>query len=323
MGYARQWTPPTIPLRDDLSAWKTLFTDVHDCLIEAGLVQTATAGQLNISSVSALPADGTFGGFREYRFDDSLQSTAPVIVKLEFGCGIEGLYNSGSVNRSRTPRIRATVSFKGAVVVTLQCPQAYNVSATATSQLTTLGVSYICYSEADGFFGLCYGAGSRNKPFASDYGNYYGATLSLFIQRTLDSSGTPTGDGLGVYCPNLSTDNIDYDSWGEGKLSRSLAAFSSGGSPVAKDSICPRIGRSDIAAGVDGLLLDPLHYPSSPPQPFPFMVSYYHTTIVEGQQFQFQPVVGPARNFIALGRETCLAVDSEDAQFAGVAMLFE
>jgi hypothetical protein len=53
------------------------------------------------------------------------------------------------------------------------------------------------------------------------------------------------------------------------------------------------------------------------------MVSYYHTTIAEGQQFEFQPVVGAARNFIALGRETCLAVDSEEAHYAGVAMLFE
>lgn len=323
MGYAKQWTPPTIPLRDDLAAWKTLFTDVHDCLIDAGLVQTATAGQLDISAVSALPADGTFEGFREYRFDDALQSTAPVIVKLEFGCGAEGLSSGGgSSSRSRTPRIRATVAFKGTNVVGFQCPQAYNASATATSQLTTPGASYICYSEADGFFGLCYGAGSRNKPFTISYGNYYGATLTLFIQRTLDSSGTPTGDGLGVYGPNLSTYD-DSNIWGAGKLSRSLAAFSSGGSPVAKDSICPRIGRSDIAAGVDGLLLEPLHYPSAPPQPFPFMVSYYHTTITEGRQFQFQPVVGPARNFIALGRETCLAVDSEEAHYAGVAMLFE
>mgnify|MGYP001260393198 CR=1 FL=1 len=318
MGYAKQWTPPTIPLRDDLAAWKTLFTDVHDCLIDAGLVQTATAGQLDISAVSALPADGTFEGFREYRFDDVLQSTAPVTIKLEFGCGIEGIYNS-STNRTRTPRIRATVSFKGAVVATYQCPQAYNTGSSTTSQLTTAGISNICYSESDGFLGLCYGAGSRNKPNSSGYGTYYGATLVLFIQRTLDSSGVPTGEGLGVYYPTLTTYGQD---WG-GKLQRSVAAFSAGGTPVAKDTICPRIGRSDIAAGVDGLLLEPLHYPSSPPQPFPFMVSYYHTTINEGQQFEFQPVVGPARNFIALGRETCLAVDSEEAHYAGVAMLFE
>lgn len=319
MGYAKQWTPPTIPLRDDLPAWKTLFTDVHDCLINAGLVQTATAGQLDISAVSALPADGTFEGFREYRFDDALQATAPVIIKLEFGCGIEGLNNS-SANRTRTPRIRATVSFKGAVVATYQCPQAYNTtSSSTTSQLTTAGTSFLCYSEADGFLGLCYGAGSRNKPFSSGYGTYYGATLVLFIQRTLDSSGVPTDVGIGVYYPTLSTTDNGWNN----KLQRSVAAFSAGGTPVAKDTICPRIGRSDIAAGVDGLLLEPLHYPSSPPQPFPFMVSYYHTTIVEGQQFEFQPVVGPARNFIALGRETCLAVDGEDAHNAGVAMLFE
>lgn len=46
MAYCKKWIPPTIPLRDNLAAWKTLFTDLHDNMIAAGLVKTDTVGQL-------------------------------------------------------------------------------------------------------------------------------------------------------------------------------------------------------------------------------------------------------------------------------------
>src|SRR5690554_3620893 len=99
MGYCRKWIPPTIPLRDNLNAWKILFQDVHDSLILAGLVQTDTPGQLVIQDVEVLPADGTFAGFIEYAFDDDLQAEAPVVIRLEYGCGAEGLA-TGSANNT-------------------------------------------------------------------------------------------------------------------------------------------------------------------------------------------------------------------------------
>ncbi len=324
MGYTKKWTPPTIPLRNDLSAWKILFTDLHQCLLDAGLVQTATAGQLDLSSVDTLPADTTFAGFIEYAFNDVLQSTAPVVLKLEFGCGGEGLFflnTSGC--RARTPRVRCTVFYKGSVVDSFQCPQeGSNAAGNIASQLTSAGASFITNSPEHGFMGICYGAGSRNKPFASATGDYYGATFSLFLQRRLDNLGAPTADGIAIYRPSLVAQVISNNFWANGVLERSKSVFANAVT-VARDDMAPRIGREGFSATADRVLLEPINYPGAPAQPFPFIVSYRASDIVSGSEFLFAPVIGPERNFIALGNETCMSPDNVDGQRAGIAMLFE
>lgn len=326
MGYTKKWVPPTIPLRDDLAAWKTLFQDLHDNLILAGLVQTATPGQLDISAVSVLPADGTYAGFIEYGFDDALQATAPVVIKLEYGCGVEGLVAYNLYSRSRTPRVRVTIIFCGAPVVQFGCPQSLNSAASVTSQLTTYGASTLCLSPEYGFLGVVYGAGSRNNPLASIYGGYIGATLSLFIQRSLDASGSPTADALYVYSNGYSYD-VDTgigDLWAVGLSPRAVSTFApNAAAPVSRTDMAPRVGRLGYSAGVDEVLLEPIFTPSSPAKAFPFIASYRHTDISAGSEFAYQPLVGPQANFIALGRETCMSIDNVDGHNAGIAMLFE
>ena len=327
MGYTKKWTPPTIPLRDDLEAWKTLFNDVHDNLIAAGLVQTSTAGQLDISAVSSLPADNTFAGFREYAFDDALQSEAPVIIKLEFGCGMEGFYYQGGTyyNRKRTLSTRTTIYFKGQSIRTFKCPQELyepNVSYNVTTQLTNRGASYISHDKTKGWLGLCYGAGSRNIPMASSAGNI-GATLTMFIQRQLDGYGQPTPNGLAVYCPKVDNGLINYDVWGSGIVGLSGSSYSNGASAVTRTDMAPRIGRDGFAGSVNAILLEPVYYPSNPPQPFPFIASYRNTMIAAGTEFEFNSVIGDPLNFVAIGNETCMSIDSVDGHRAGIAMLFE
>lgn len=327
MGYTKKWTPPTIPLRDDLAAWKTLFQDLHQNLLDAGLVQSATPGQLDISAVSVLPADGTYAGFIEYKFDDALQATAPVVIKLEYGCGREGLASGNAAYaRSRTPRILVTVLFCGAPAVQFGCPQSLDGAASVISQLTTYGASTLCLSPEYGFLGVVYGAGSRNTPHASSLGSYIGATLSLFVQRSLDASGSPTADALYVYSNGYSygvgTGVSDF--WVEGVTPRAVSTFApNAAAPVRRTDMAPRVGRLGYSAGVDEVLLEPIFVPSSPAKAFPFIASYRHTDISAGSEFAYQPLVGPQANFIALGRETCMSIDSVDGQNAGIAMLFE
>ena len=328
MGYTKKWTPPTIPLRDDMSAWKILFTDLHQCLLDAGLVQTATAGQLVINDVSVLPADTTFAGFIEYAFADALQATAPIVLKLEFGCGSEGLAaGSPSYGRGRTPRIRCTVLYKGNAVDAFQCPQDIsNTSGDVTTQLISAGASFLTYAPEHGFFGVCYGAGSRNKPLAYGYGvvdigGYYGATFTLFLQRQLDKFGAPTEAGLAIYRPSLVT-GTNGSVWYNGVLERSKSIFTDAGT-VARDDMAPRIGREGFSATADRVLLEPINYPGAPAQPFPFIASYRNSDITAGSEFAFTPAVGPERNFIAIGNETCMSPDNVDAHRAGIAMLFE
>lgn len=329
MGYTRKWIPPTIPLRDNLAAWKALFLDVHQNLIDAGLVQTGTAGQLDISAVSALPADGVYAGFREYGFDDALQATAPVVIKLEFGCGREGLFfGTGSNARSRTPRIRTTVSISGhSASYQGAHPQGYEYPAGATSQLTNYGTSYLCYSPDRGFLGIVYGSGSRNKPFVRTGGDYYGATLALMVQRTVDAAGAPNGDGVAMLSPGITdtTGSVTTSHWTGGLLSPAVVQYVSASGDVgeARRDLALRLGGNSLAIVGGNIQTQQVFFQGPELKPFPWLLTYSPGEVVEGHEFEVEVYPASPSNFVALGVETSLAVDPLLGQRAGFAMLFE
>lgn len=330
MNYCKKWIPPVIPLRNDLPAWKTLFTDLHNNMLDAGLVQTDTEGQLDFENVTVLPADGTFAGFREYAFDDALQATAPVLIRVEFGCGPEGL-SSGywTEMRPRAPRARAKVLFSGQESSWFSFPQeANNSSAGGTSQAITEGVSYISYSKDRGFFGYVYGAGSRNKPFTDPVGSYYGASFSCFIQRTVDDSGNPTPDGLMIYAPSLPGNNTS-NLWQNGNLNAAYSQYidADGAVPRSTD-MAIRIGGNANSVHEGEILVQQVFCMSRRDRlPFPWIVSYAaeHNahSIPAGTEFMLEVYPGTESRFIALGNETCISTGYPNYQRAGIAMLFE
>src|SRR5690606_31074369 len=119
---------------------------------------------------------------------------------------------------SRTLRIAVTIGSEtdGAGDIengtSFQCPQGFTNTGSNTVQLTQIGWSAICYNEERGFFGIAYGVGSRNDPFAGGgAGGYYGASLCFFIQRTQTNLGIPTLDGYMIYYPNLP--NLSNNVW--------------------------------------------------------------------------------------------------------------
>ena len=61
----------------------------------AGLHQTSDTGQIAWGSVSALPAVSTAAGYEIYAFTDTLQSTSPIYVKIEYGTGAYSPANGG------------------------------------------------------------------------------------------------------------------------------------------------------------------------------------------------------------------------------------
>lgn len=328
MAYCKKWIPPTIPLRNDLPAWKTLFTDLHDSIITAGLVQTDTVGQLDFDDVTVLPVDNTYAGFREYAFNDALQETAPVLLRLEFGCGIEGLYSS-STCRDRTPRIRAKVLFLGQESSSFTSPQDFNRSGSTTSQLQSEGVSYISHNPSKGFFGLVYGAGSRNKPFAHITGGYYGATFSLFVQRTVDSSGLVTDEGVMVYGPNLIESNSTNQLWANSNLDPGLSQYiGNSGAADGRTDLAMRLG-GNANAVVDGDISVQQIFCMSDKKPlvFPWIVTYASElnapSIPEGTEFMLEVYPGTESRFIAVGNETSISTGYPSYQRAGIAMLFE
>lgn len=330
MGYVKKWIPPAIARRNDLAAWKAVFGDLHQNLLDAGLVQTATAGQLVIDSVASLPADGAYAGFVEYAFSDALQATAPVVIKLEYGCGVEGLNTPNSGGRSRALRVRATVSFKGRSADIFGCPQGLDFTGGYNSaDNTTYGISSVCANNARGFFGIVYGAGSRNKPFAhTSMGTYYGATLTLFLQRTVDAGGMPAGDGLMLYYPGLNV-SASYG-WTDtvfAALPSACSQFVGGSTIAASRDHALRIGMNREATIGGEVQTQQIFCPTPKPVAFPWIVSYAAEhgahSIPEGTEFNLEVFPGVPSNFIALGNETGIIVDGLVGPRAGIAMLFE
>lgn len=324
MGYVRKWVPPSIPLRNNLPAWKLICQDIHDALLLAGLTQTATAGQLDIAGVADLPADGSYAGFREYAFSDALQATAPVILKLEFGCGTENLSSYSYYARSRTIRVRGTVTFKGVASWAFVWPQEINVTpGNVTTQLTNLGTSYLSYDLAKGFLGFVYGAGSRNKPHASTEGSYYGATLTIFLQRDTDANGAPNANGLAIYSPSLP----NYPAsilWTNGVLPAAFCQYLTGsGASAPYTTMATRIGGAEAPVIPGQVNVQEMFYAAPELKPFPWMVTYTHNGLPEGTEFDLEVFPGTTHKFIGLGNETNIGTDAIIGQRGAIAMLFE
>lgn len=91
---------------------------IHDALVFCGLVQTADTGQIDLTAVSAPGAANTSMGYEIWRFNDALQATAPLMLKVEYGSGAlaaassiwltlsTGTNGAGTPNGKVTPRFQ-------------------------------------------------------------------------------------------------------------------------------------------------------------------------------------------------------------------------
>lgn len=344
MGYTKTWIPPTVPFRDDLNAWKITFNDIHDNLIEAGLVQTADSGQLDIDSVEELPPDGEFAGYRVYRFNDNHQATCPIFIRLDFGCGIEGLSSgvgasSRAHRRTRCLRCRVTVSSGSdgsgnlndvTPLIQSEYPQGYrNDDSTNVTQLTTPGFSVVTANQERGFFGFVYGIGSRNNPPTDQIsGSYSGCTLAILIQRDIkDNIVQDTGfsvymaysyaSGIGGLNTPASGPDLKMMYW---RLDKGASASMQTNSAAARPM-------GLLASPVSGMMqvhsigvLNGDHTLGYCPSLF----SYRTGDMTTGNTFQVTPFVnGPSSTFVALGPGTLFRTDDNSLETTSIAMLYE
>lgn len=118
-------------------AWATM---VSKALKEAGLVQTADTGQINLVTVE-LPAISTFAGYEIWRFNDTRQGTEPIYLRIEYG-------RAAAESRPNL-KLRWGTGTNGAG--TLTNPSA-ELSQTPTGTPEGNGFIYCCL--VDGAFGL-------------------------------------------------------------------------------------------------------------------------------------------------------------------------
>ena len=147
-------------------------------LANAGWIRTSDTGQTELADMPAAAAASTVCGYQVWRMNDSLQSTAPVFVKFEFG--------SGSAVGNHSLWVTVGTGSDGAGNITgilISQTRIYNNSASASP------------NKAKEFYGS--GDSSRLVFVARSNVNetaFY--RMSLSIERTHGPNGSDTADGV-------------------------------------------------------------------------------------------------------------------------------
>jgi hypothetical protein len=130
-------------------AW---YNEVITQLGNIGLTQTSDTGQ--IGATASLPgAAHTSAGYTIWKFNDTLQATVPIFLKLEFG--------TGSVTSIPFMWITIGTGSNGSGTITnpstrVACGADYSGFPNSTS---TNVASYFCYNATYGFLGVAYKLG--------------------------------------------------------------------------------------------------------------------------------------------------------------------
>jgi hypothetical protein len=164
---------------NDTTSFRAWGLGLHAQLAAIGLVQTADTGQINWATVVHPGGGAGTLGYENWRFNDALQATKPVFIKLEFG-----------FENFNCPRIICTVS------------TATNGSGAPAGQVGSAMTRSSNTSKSAGVTAWSYCSGDTSRlnlvtnhdPASNSY------AIGFFVERTKTGAGVNTGDGIVVYC---------------------------------------------------------------------------------------------------------------------------
>lgn len=150
-------------------------------LAAVGLVQSSDSGQINWTTVTKPTAgNNAMAGYEIWRLADSLDATAPIFIKIEYG-------NS---NVTSNPGLMMSVGYAtdGAGSLTGVVSDRRLMTNTAASVAGNAYVSKACF--VDGFFGC--------TMYRDLQGTGVVPMLAMMVSRSVDDSGAVTTDGFTV-----------------------------------------------------------------------------------------------------------------------------
>jgi hypothetical protein len=173
----QSWNTPLNHSTD--AGFRAWGSEMSAKLAAIGLVQTSDTGQINWATVTRSAAN-VAAGYEIWRFNDSLQSTSPIFIKLEYG-------TNGAADR---PNVWITVATGSNGAGTLTGQSSTRTACVANAAISSTVTNYQSYACAvDGL------AWIANKWLA------LGASVGFCgfaVCRTCDSSGVPTNIGFEV-----------------------------------------------------------------------------------------------------------------------------
>ncbi len=283
----------TLAHTDD-ATFRAWGRQVGDQLTAVGLVRTADTGQINWGTVLR-PAAGASAGYEIFRFDDPLQATRPIFLRINY------LTTSASAT---TPFLQVSTGqgTDGAGALTSVMTGLVAVNGGGSPVTTSMHTSYACMNAAVGGFFFCGWLGSRSTT--------PNAAFTFGIFRSLDDNGAPVGDGFTIYTANTSSLTTQSWSWLTNSVLNSGQTY----------SLIP----GGIAASTFGQDIQAYrHYMSYPViRPLAGLVTVFANEISRGSTFT-APIIGTtARTYLALGDGT-IGASANGTVGHSVAMNFE
>lgn len=176
--------------QSDDAGFRAWWQDLRTVLSAIGLVQTADTGQLDPLTM-VRPATNAFAGYETWRFDDALQSVAPIILRIRPGV-------SAAVTR---PVVDLTVG--------QETDGAGNLVGVKTQTFVAANNQEFSSGTAAVRSRGCGGPGfawlllkERSIAFSSPH-----PIFGFCIERTVDNNGAPTALGFAVRFRNQATSN--------------------------------------------------------------------------------------------------------------------
>jgi hypothetical protein len=188
-------TTTTVVAMNSTAGFNAWFNEMITQLLAVGLTQTTDTGQISTGGAVSVPSANTSAGYTIWKFNDTLQSTKPVFIKLEFGA---------ASTPSTEPQMWITVGTgsngSGTLTGTLSTRVAVCVGNSALSSQTTAYVSRWCYSATMGFLGMAWKYGSLGQASATNGG--------FIVCRSTDTTGATTSDGVALLTNSNTTTGI-------------------------------------------------------------------------------------------------------------------
>lgn len=172
---------PSKPINDTDANFRTWGLGLSTAIQAVGLVKTADTGQIDFVTVLKPTVSATMQGYEIFRFNDALQVTTPIFIKVEYGCG----------TFAATPALKITVGkdSNGTGTLTGIIHTQSSIQPAASSSNTY--DSYV--SSGDGSM-LVFSLWSNTLTVSPAYMQ----CTRFIIERSRDSSGNATS--IGTFC---------------------------------------------------------------------------------------------------------------------------
>lgn len=261
--------------------FRTWGSAVSAAVVASGLTVTSDTGQINWTTVTRPTTASAKAGYEIYRFNDSLQSTAPIFLRIDYGSAASTTGANQNLWLTVGTGSDGAGNITGVYFVTLSLCQAGTTgSSNATMSVraaysTTAGAAFVDAGVAPSA-GVCTG--------------------SFVIQRTCDATGAPTGQGASVV-------------WFRGSAS-TAQQYSVSFSPYAIfASRAPAVGVLSPAAGSSvsgGGVIELYRLWVTCPTPVGSVGSlgYWNADITAAATFSAAPFGSTSHTYVALGTGT-------------------